>query len=555
MMLFRRITGFGSIFFAIASLNLLVLKEDLFVAPVYVPLMASMLCGAVWIVLRLTSVKGGTAYGLNAAVGTVIFLAICMILYAFVKRWDVSWDLTQEGRRKLSSQTVQVLKGLKEDVQVTCFFVRAGGDARVDIVQDKTERFLARCQKYTDRLKVEFVDPQQEPERLEALGVLRVSVVGTVVMRCGTRQREIPLSDVTVRLEERDFTNALMNVVRDSRPKVYFLTGHQEREIMDSDAQTGGSSFGLWLEREAYEVARHLIAITKPSIPEDCSVLVINRYKTDFHPHELQALDEYVNAGGRLLILTDAQMVKPSSIAQVEHLRPWLQKRFGIRIGSDIVVSPATDSSKVMFIPDFNDLSTLAEYAGTVQPGAAFRGSFNRTHPITRGLDQQMILAGIRTVALDEYLPTGVSGTVLLQSTPDTWAETDLVSASEKKPINPDAEEAKGPNPIAVAVTLVASRGDGTRGRDARLVVVGDADLASNEGIRYVVNQSFLLNSVAWLSENEELIGVRPTRADDVPIVLSDGQQRAIAWIASLGTVQVIALAGLAVFLARRKYR
>jgi len=36
---------------------------------------------------------------------------------------------------------------------------------------------------------------------------------------------------------------------------------------------------------------------------------------------------------------------------------------------------------------------------------------------------------------------------------------------------------------------------------------------------------------------------------------LTRSQQRLIAWIASLGVVQAIALAGILVFLQRRKYR
>ena len=91
--------------------------------------------------------------------------------------------------------------------------------------------------------------------------------------------------------------------------------------------------------------------------------------------------------------------------------------------------------------------------------------------------------------------------------------------------------------------------------RDARVVVLGDADISTNEAVNHVSNQDLLLNSIAWLTENEELIAIRPTAGADQPLILSRDQQRMIAWIASLGAVQAIALSGVIVFLFRRRYR
>ena len=560
----RQILGISSLVLLFVGLNLAVVWENPFVPSVYVPLIGSAIFGQIWLVLKLASALGkgkGSARGLNAVVGTVVWLGICIAAYALVKRSDVSWDLTQEGRRELSPQTVQVLRMLTEDVEVTCFWVRAGGDARVDLAQDKAERFLARCQRVTDRLKVKYIDPQANPLLLEEMGVLRIqSAVGTVVLEAGARQREIPLSDVTSRLEERDFTNALVNIVRDSRPKIYFLMGHGERDILDTDPKVGGSNFALWLEEEAYETARHLIAYTNPEIPADCSILVINKYQADLKPHEIEVLDEYMNNGGRLLILSDPQVAIEGAVPSVEQLRPWLSTRFGVRVGNDILVSRLTEGYKLALISDFNDRRSLGEYARLPEAGTRYHGSFNGEHPITRGLgnmDRQMILSAVRSVEIDRNLPAGVTGSLLLRSTPDTWAETDLRGVLDLKPLSREDYETEGPNGIAVAMTMRTDVpvGDGSRMREARLVIVGDADMSSNEQMNYVSNQSFLLNSVAWLSENEELIAVRPTRTDDAPILLTRGEQRTVAWLASLGPIQAIALVGLGVYLARRKYR
>ena len=111
---------------------------------------------------------------------------------------------------------------------------------------------------------------------------------------------------------------------------------------------------------------------------------------------------------------------------------------------------------------------------------------------------------------------------------------------------------------MAVAVTAKTDFQIGASGqtRDARIVVVGDSDFASNGQVAAIPgNLNFILNIMAWLTENEELIAIRPTGKDDLPVMLSDFDQRLIAWVAVLGTVQTVIVAGFVVHLLRRKYQ
>ena len=67
--------------------------------------------------------------------------------------------------------------------------------------------------------------------------------------------------------------------------------------------------------------------------------------------------------------------------------------------------------------------------------------------------------------------------------------------------------------------------------------------------------QDLMLNTLAWLTASEERIAIRASIGAEEPIVLTLGQERTIAWVASLGAVQAIALIGAAVLLWRRRYR
>ena len=82
--------------------------------------------------------------------------------------------------------------------------------------------------------------------------------------------------------------------------------------------------------------------------------------------------------------------------------------------------------------------------------------------------------------------------------------------------------------------------------------MVGDADFVSNANIIIPGNINFLLNTFAWLSESEDLIAMRPTGKETPPLILSESQQRTIAWIAIMLTVQLTIAAGLVVYVVRR---
>jgi ABC-type uncharacterized transport system involved in gliding motility auxiliary subunit len=126
-----------------------------------------------------------------------------------------------------------------------------------------------------------------------------------------------------------------------------------------------------------------------------------------------------------------------------------------------------------------------------------------------------------------------------------------------RQPIGMDPGETRGPNPVAAAVTVKAEvdTADESRAREGRAIVIGNADLATNESMGIAGAQDLLLNSMAWLTASEELIAIRAATDVGESIVLTRGQQRTIAWVASLGPVQVIALAGAIVLFWRRRYR
>ncbi len=552
MAVLRRTFGFLAIAGLIAALNILITIENPFSVWTIAAVALAVGAGGLWLALFLvglmsTARRGEGAGALNSVVASLALLGIFVVVYAFLAQMHVSIDLTREGRRDLSSQSIKVLESLNKAVGVYCFFTKTD-DANVIVTKEKTRRFLEHCQRYTGQLQVEFLDPQEERAALDSLDVQRVPPQGAIALQCGTRKRLIPLSEKTARLEERDFTNALINVVRNSEPQVYFLTGHGERDGADTQSPDGSGLLEALIGREGNRTHALTIPVTEPRIPGDAALVVINNPKSDLHPREIQALSDYIDRGGRLLVLLDAWWKVIGDTQPTEQLRPWLRQTFGVKIGDDLIVSKET-ATDVMLVPDWSILN--------VRGDTEFRGSYDDTHPITRGFDKRMQLTAARSVTLDASAPQGTAGTVILRTPPSYWGEKNLQLLQERKQAEPESGEEKGPVGVAAAVTKKTSApvGDTQQTRDARVVVVGNSVFAANEGVKVLGHLNFILNTVAWLTESEDLIAIRPVGQEDSPLLLSKGEQRAVAWIAVLGVLQAVVVAGVIVHRVRRRYR
>ena len=62
----------------------------------------------------------------------------------------------------------------------------------------------------------------------------------------------------------------------------------------------------------------------------------------------------------------------------------------------------------------------------------------------------------------------------------------------------------------------------------------GDSDFAANGGLGIQGNRDLFMNIVGWLSQQENLISIRPKEADDRRITLTATQQNNIIWLSLL---------------------
>ena len=83
-------------------------------------------------------------------------------------------------------------------------------------------------------------------------------------------------------------------------------------------------------------------------------------------------------------------------------------------------------------------------------------------------------------------------------------------------------------------------------------MVFGDSDFAANSGLGIQGNRDLFMNTVGWLSQQENLISIRPREADDRRLTMTASEQKAVTWAAILGVPVIIFGLGILSWTRRR---
>ena len=419
--------------------------------------------------LSMRSVK----YGGNTLALILIVFCILGLINFIATRQSLRIDLTAGGQFSLSPQTKNVLKNLKQDVQVTSFVQPANERAIEDLF--KSYRALSNRFHYT------FIDPDAKPGIAKQYGI---TTYGTSVFESGFKVEKITGQ------EEQDFTNALIKVTREGQKVLYFLDGHGENDIENTE-RTGYDLARKAIEEENYDVQKLLLA-EKKSIPEDCTVLVINGPKVALFQSELDTIQAFLQNGGKALFLLDPE----PSFGFLDLLDRW-----GVSVGRDVVL----------------DASGMGQLFG-MGPSVPLVSTYE-THEITRNFNIMTFYPHARSITPHEGVEVPLSVQKLLLTTPNSWGETDL--STMRASFN-EGEDLKGPICVAAIVTKEEEM------KKTRIVVVGDSDFANNTYFNVQGNGDLFLNTVSWLADEEDLISVRAKSPEDRRVSLTAKQ---IRWV------------------------
>jgi len=428
------------------------------------------------------------AIALNVLASCAALLALVVMVNYLANRHFKRYQWMADERYRLSPMTVKLLETLTNQVKVIVFFNPE--DSLFSSVKGLINEYRLACPK----IEVEFVDYLHAPGRAQWIKtqykIISATDENLVVFDCNGKVKivhEKELSDYDLAgvlaghearrtgfKGEQFFTSAILDVT-DPRPhKAYYLQGHGEHRPDSEDDTTGYFKFTGVLQDKNISVEP--FSLLTNTVPPDCELLLVAGPRQTIPAQELEKLDDYLNHGGRALIL----LMNPAITGVMSGLEKILAD-WGVQLGGRVV----TDESQAK--------------AGQIQ--VLYVSNFG-PHPIVRPL------GGSR---LGMILPQAVRQAPGGSRTADAAKVMELAFTSDQ---GREDGGSNGAIPLLVAVEKGAIAGVAADRGSTRLVVVGDSFFLANANIDFEANRDFAYLAVNWLLDRSQLmnIGPRPVR-------------------------------------------
>ncbi|MYF25239.1 MAG: hypothetical protein F4090_04225 [Nitrospira sp. SB0672_bin_25] len=453
-----------------------------------------------WKRLKTFSGSRSTRLGFNGILAVLLMAGILTIINFLVIRHGGRWDLSETRNFSLAPQTLQVLGELEQDVRVLVFAHERSPGFR-------TYRDLLEGYAYSSpRISVTYVDPEKEP------GLARkheISKIDTAVFESGEQTVHVP------KPSESNLTSALIRVTTGDAKRLVFLEGHGERRITDQE-RGGLSSAKQNLEAQGYRVAHGTIR-KDPALLDDTAVLIIPGPRESVEPEELTNIANFMAKGGRVLLLLDPQVTSG--------LEEWISQ-WGLTLGPGIVVDPedrvAQGSPTALLVRRFTN------------------------HHITEGFTSPILLPVLQPVSFEQPPDTDLKFTSLLQSSEESWAETNF---EETTPEFDEGAEEKGPFALAGALSRKRTGSEPV----PAMVVIGNSAFAGNTYLQFPGNTDFLSNTIAWLADENTLISVSPKESAFPPFIPNPTQEHMLFAVQVFSVPFLMLLSGLTVWRQRSR--
>jgi ABC-type uncharacterized transport system involved in gliding motility auxiliary subunit len=414
----------------------------------------------------------------------VLFLMLVVLLGYLASQYHVAKDITQANRNILTQGSVNVLKQMKEPINITVFATKddaSGGDNFRKGMID----FIARYQREKKNVNLKFMNPSIEPKLAQDAGVKED---GEVVVEYNKRSEHIipPIA-------EQEMTNLLVRLSRTNQQAVMYLDGHGERNLLGVKNHDIGE-FGKQLEKKGFKFANPDLTVAQ-AVPSNGAMLVIASPQVNVSDVEAKKIKAYLERGGNLLWLVD-----DNNLRGLESVAEYLGMTVSPGIALDMASAQYGADARVSFA------SLYGEHA--ITKNFMLRTLFPEAHQVT-------------AIGTDE---NGWKVSNLVEVAPNGWLMAGKLAKDAKPEFNEKTDK-RGPINIGVALERIYGK------KGQRVVVMGNANFLSNTFITNGGNLDLGVNIVNWLAGDDQLITIQPMPLKDINVTIPDSDSgRLVAW-------------------------
>lgn len=467
-------------------------------------------------------VNGATTI-LLVAIIIAIYLGVTMLLD---KVTLPEIDLTSEKIYSLSDETKSKVGALDKDVTITLINYKDNST-----VTDLIEKYKGLNK------KIEIVEIDDLASRTDLMNKYSLSATDSlIVIASGEKETTLTSSDLVtydystyeeVDRTEEAVTNAIVEVTSEEKPKIYFMSNHTmyPTSYFTTIMQT--------LKDDANEIDS-VDLLTTGRVPEDCDCLVITTLKSDITESEKDYIINYINNGGKLLLLCGVNTlnVDLTNFNQVLAV-------YGVTIEDGVIFEGNTNN----MLSDYPEIiiEDVESNSTTKNMNMNLKVAFIDAAPITVTSDEEKI----------EEL--GVEYETLLTTTSSSFVRTNLnINSTSKTSADGDVMSYK----IGVLATKKIDDE-----KTSKLIIYSNelfvTDMQIQMGgypynvVNLYNNQDIVANAVAYLNEREDTITIRKNY-DVVTFTYTDAQNNIVKAII-FGVPVLIIIIGILVWIARRK--
>lgn len=464
-----------------------------------------------------------TKHGMNMGVMILLTVTLLVCVNYLANKNNKTWDLTAERLNSLSEQTTKLLDGLKDDLLVKVFY--KGPEAAE--MRAKIKQSLTMYQEYSSKVKVQFVNMYVEDKMaLEYMRGQNDLESAQVMVFFEHKGKKIRIDE----FDESGLTAGIIKITREGATKVYFVQGHGEKDLSSDDDQ-GLMQFVKALKDSSFE-AVPLNLLDKKDVPEDAAAIAIIGPSMPYLENEMQALRAYVARGGRVFMALD-----PGT----RHNLANFAKTMGVEFSNNYIFS-------LLQIPGQGPATVV---------GRRFDPSSEVTKSIPTGtgyavfpLASELKSAGEKTFEIKEIVKSDErSFTVTDPSKPVTTqpkTEAITIGLDVKGTVEPLTKDAK-----ADSKDKKPEDSPKSESKPFQAVIFGDSDFVSNRALFIGVNRDLALNAFAELTNQKDLISIKPKLPKGTMVMLTQYSRLAIILI--LMALPVVLLVASGVMWFRRR--
>ena len=461
-----------------------------------------------------TAKVGG--YSVVLALIVLAILVAVNVLFSVLPSKFTQFDISAAQLYSLTSDTKVVATNLDKDVTIY-WITQAGQESTV------LDKLLDRYQDLSDHITVVKKDPDIYPTFAQQYTDETV-VNNSLVVECGDKSRYISYDDIyqvdttsyyTTGSVSQSFdgegqiTSAIDYVVSDELPKIYLLSGHGEGTLSDT--------FTNELTRSNYETVEDFSLLNVDEIPEDCDTLLINAPTSDISEEELTMLRDYVQGGGKLLVLSGPQ--KDTKLTNLDALLA----DYGVTVNDGVVVD--TDREHYAFTAPYVLMPDI--------------GSSDITDPLTEESSHVIV-----PIAQGLTVGSNSSVTALLTTSDEAFSK-----AAGYAMTTYDKEDGDTDGPFTLAVSIEDSIADG------KIVWVPTDYLLDDMYNSYSsgANLDLVMNSLSWMIGKNDAVSIRAKSLNNNYLTISSSSATVLK-IVMIGVIPVcFLLLGMDEVLRRRK--